>query len=1062
MRVGKLDCLGAVIRIPTLPVQRLQDALGPPLGNTSGYGYAEAVARTERRLLRLFGDPVVKEAIALSSWEMSERLSSLLPPFVTREDRKLVVALYKYVARMATRPSPFGLFAGCTAVTPGQKTLMRVKDPRDWRRAVRIDNGLLIALAKRLEHNTEVRGQLRYYPNSTLTLMPNGYHYSESSGGQGGHAYRQNVIRREAWLRVLMESSRRGLTLEELVGCLTAAGYASSDARRTIDHLIDAQALESDLKVPLSGVDPLTFITSTLTDLAPHLEVTSKVSALANEVARVTNSTLRAQVSYDGIAAKLRELNLEVTDVIPCHVNLCPSGEHLVLGESAIREIASAAHILAEVGRPYGAEPLRSFKAAFLSRFEEGQWVPLKIAVDEDFGVGLPDFGFPTSESAPLLSGLPSADSIPQVATDSFNPLLYKLLLESISAGEREMILTPELARAIGSTGSKSLPPGFAVIASIVAELQAANCSEGPLVFAKGVVGPTGLNMIGRFCHDDAGIAALVASQVTFEASTDQTVAFVEVIHRPGGRVGNVLHRPLLREYELVVAGCSGSPRAQQLTIEDLSVSVQANQVLLWSKSIARRIVPRLSNAHNFDSDLQIPLYRFLCALQAEHFPLGFQWSWGNLSQMPYLPRVRVGNVILSRGQWSVSRAEIEPIRSLNGAERFSKARSLFETRGIPRWVGLQQGENLLPVDLMNPIGVDAFLSEALKQRSSTLAEMWEMDGAGCAISPSGSHLHELVVPFVNSDAYALMARRRAIATTPSGASRTPKPVRAYPPGESWLYARVEVSYGMADRVLSGDLWPALRGLARRWDAKWFFIRYGDPRWHLRVRVRLPPKFRVEAMTAIEGSLGRALRAGRIHRFSWDTYNREVERYGGEESLRVCESIFSIDSEAVLRLLGSKETSGPDVMVAAAVAGVLGLWDALGMSLESQTKLASFMRDQMTNELGRDSAKMRAWFSANARRYRHATAASALKGLEDQLPPNARLCLRRRRSAIASLTPALTTALRRHSRDTEPEELAGSLAHMFLNRLFDRAHRPQETAVYDLVTRALLGFKARA
>lgn len=94
-----------------------------------------------------------------------------------------------------------------------------------------------------------------------------------------------------------------------------------------------------------------------------------------------------------------------------------------------------------------------------------------------------------------------------------------------------------------------------------------------------------------------------------------------------------------------------------------------------------------------------------------------------------------------------------------------------------------------------------------------------------------------------------------------------------------------------------------------------FFVRYDEPRWQIRFRlvgqrewVEGPVRRRIEEI--VSELEGRGLAEG--HDFT--EYAREVDRYGGEEGMRLAEELYTRDSFACLDLLdaernGSLETS---------------------------------------------------------------------------------------------------------------------------------------------------------
>lgn len=83
-----------------------------------------------------------------------------------------------------------------------------------------------------------------------------------------------------------------------------------------------------------------------------------------------------------------------------------------------------------------------------------------------------------------------------------------------------------------------------------------------------------------------------------------------------------------------------------------------------------------------------------------------------------------------------------------------------------------------------------------------------------------------------------------------------------------------------------------------------FFVRMNVPSWQVRLRVVgdqawLQGPYREEAEERIRPLLG----DGRVTKVEWTRYEREVERYGGEEGMELAEKIYTHDSLACLEWL---------------------------------------------------------------------------------------------------------------------------------------------------------------
>src|SRR5437016_951696 len=129
-----------------------------------------------------------------------------------------------------------------------------------------------------------------------------------------------------------------------------------------------------------------------------------------------------------------------------------------------------------------------------------------------------------------------------------------------------------------------------------------------------------------------------------------------------------------------------------------------------------------------------------------------------------------------------------------------------------------------------------------------------------------------------------------------------------------------------ADRVLGDMMRPLVEQMMNAGAAdRWFFIRYGDPEWHLRLRFHgAPEKMYAEVMPALQSAVNPLLDDGRIWRVQLDTYEREVERHGGPEGIVLAERLFHFDSEAALEILEILEPgdAGADERWRLAVCGI--------------------------------------------------------------------------------------------------------------------------------------------
>ncbi len=278
---------------------------------------------------------------------------------------------------------------------------------------------------------------------------------------------------------------------------------------------------------------------------------------------------------------------------------------------------------------------------------------------------------------------------------------------------------------------------------------------------------------------------------------------------------------------------------------------------------------------------------------------------------------------------------------------------------------------------------------------------------------------------------------------------------RKFIPGSRWLYFKIYTGIKTADEVATRTLLPLLREL---YEAKliddWFFIRYTDPDFHLRLRLLVArPEHYAAIFARIGSSVEPLVDNGAVVKVVCDTYVREIERYGAG-TMEAVERLFGIDSRAVLELLDRVAEEPADRRETVRWQLALLLLDdamtAFGREPEEKLRLFSNMAGNFKQEFGFTSHPFTRQINDKYRRYR----AEIEKGLSVREPFAAyEPVLRRRRAELERVAAEI---LRIKDEDAAPpstDELLGSIAHMTMNRWFRTGNRQFELVVYDFLSK---------
>jgi thiopeptide-type bacteriocin biosynthesis protein len=1005
---------------------------------------AAALGRDElvARLRRAFTRPELREALLFASPELEQRLPAWLDG--TSSDPKLDRTLARYYSRAASRSTPFGLFAGIAVGAIAEQDALRLGPISSHRRHTRLGMAYLLGRLRELGARDDVVARLRFEPSSTLYRIAGRIRFATLAADPKigvTPAYPVVDVEPTPHLEAALSRATGGGTLDEIASALVSSDIDLERAASFVRELVDNQILVPCWLPAMSGREPFDTTASALREVG----LDSEADAFA-ATTRALSELDRAPADqrpdgYRAIAAAIPAGEKPVEASQRFQTDLVKSGTALTLGRSTLAALLGAAELVQRVSTS-GTDPrLDEFRAKFSARYE-GRFVPLVEALDADLGIGYDRFDAETQGE--LLEDLPfSRKPTASERFDAYDAARLFLLNRALSRGERVHELDDEELEKFPRRDPDALPESFAVLA----RLHRLAGGETQIVVPH-VIAPSAVSLMARFCHACPELAAAVHRHVELESARARD-PLVDIVHMPHGHVANILLRPVLRGYEITYHGKSGAPVDRQLPLEDLYVGVEAGRLVLHSKRLGRNVSVRITNAHNFEGWWNLPLYRFLGALQMrDHGDLASAFYWGALDSSPFLPRIVRGGVVLSLARWNISKAELGP--APRGVEL------LRERLRLPRWVTLPDGDQRLVIDLDNPLSVEVLWHEVHQRSGFSLEEHWPDPEGLAASAPEGRFASEILLPFV---------RREAAAAEPPVASAQPRPlfeleraVRSHPPGSDWLYLKVYSGRSRLRGVLDAAV-EALSApeLARRIE-RWFFVPFGDPDPHLRLRVQGEPAALLAAvLPALRAAWAGDFASGAIARLELATYERELERYGGAPATELAERLFHADSVAVARLSELLEEDGAAFELC--VLGIHRLLVDFGLGTEARLRFARTAADDYGSEFG---ATTETWKKIGEKYRRlgprltellfgeppEGDPARAARGIFDARSERAVAV----RHALAAL--GLPTA--------EVEELLHSYAHMHAIRVLGDSARWYELVAYDFLRRLYATEAARA
>ncbi|HET6896687.1 MAG TPA: lantibiotic dehydratase [Candidatus Baltobacteraceae bacterium] len=829
--------------------------------------------------------PEVLNAVFIASESLHEAaLKWLRSPCYGRVFTRLLM----YVIRMSTRTTPFGTFGTVSTVATGTKQTLSFACEDHVHTRSRVDTGWLFEFIRHVENCDGYADELVVAANDLVIERGERLFVMNPERVRRTGAVLQYApvsLRNTAGVGLIRSLAKHPVTLGRLREAL-AQDFVDDRAR--IDAFL-ARMLESGILV--SCLRP------TLTE-EPLAQVARAIENIDESIAERL-STMRGMLSaLDGVPAGSQTIN-EYRTIVRSVREVFPS-DNAVLQVDAKRALSGALHervvreagILAEYCARMGttSSPLDEYAARFVERYEgNDRVVPLLELLDPDFGLGAPVANaapayFPAQHGIRCdLAGRALRDSLPAIELED---------------AEIDALLGPPLSHSDAS----ALEIGFHVLATNAAALE-----RGDFLIFPGAFGVhTGAACsIGRFGDM---IACDLPKRLNKSANGQITAELI--FHPVMTRAGNVAVRPAIYDYEIQVGIHSHGNAAERLDLRDLFVGMERGRFFLYSRKLESKVRVRETHVLN-TAALSGAVPRFLSLLQYSGVRQPRPFSWGDLGELPVLPRLQHNRIVLAPAQWNM------PAAIAKGGR---KELSDFVARwNVPRFIFACEADNRLLVDLHSAHAATV-LNAALKQGASNLRLIEApVEEESWLVRAGGVHLCEFVASFhLDVDTREELTAKRV---PPVNAS-----IR-HGLGAEWTCFKIYCGSARADILLQSTIPQLLHALRAKYViASFFFVRYADPRQHLRLRIKTARSEKRSLLDEMFAALDTLLERGEADDVAVSTYTPEVERYG-VGAIAIAEALFQLSSEAALGRMHHFETES--VRIACALETCLPMVHAL-------------------------------------------------------------------------------------------------------------------------------------
>ncbi len=969
----------------------------------------------------------------------------------TKEVDKLVVSLYKYYTRMQSRCTPYGLFAACASGKWGGQNELIIDDR--VKRHTRLDMNYLCALAQKLNTHTVLIPLLRFYPNNSIYAFGETLRYVEYKYVNNKRIHQINSVENSEYLSALLVCAQKGAPINELSSIIIDDEISEEEAESFVRELIQSQILVSELEPAVTGDEFIFQIINSLKLINKNNnpEIDSVIQLLIStqeQIAVIDNQLGNNVETYRNIYQNLKTLETPIEENQLFQTDLYKTTTSASLDKSIQIKLSEAVEFLNKFSTISENSNLKKFKENFYTQYEDSE-VPLLEVLDTETGIGYTGkdiFGVNTLLDDIYFPGKEAESS--EIRWNKQQELLQGKLLQAIKNNDYIVSFNDEEIKNVGKH-STLLPDTIPIMFRLI--------DNENKIYLQNCGGSSAANLLGRFAHGDTEIHGIINDITAHEEKLNKEKVLAEIVHLPESRIGNILLRPVLRNYEIPYLGKSALPFEKQIQLQDLMVSVQNNKIILRSKILNKEIIPRLSSAHNYTFEA-LPVYQFLCDLQTQYFEKsGLGFSWGYISGgYKFLPRAEYKNVILERAKWQLIKSDFQILLDEKNPNYIKNIIDWRTQLNMPLHVVLVEGDNELLVNFEDELSIK-MLVNSIKKREKIVLEEFLFDTKNLVIKDTNGNGY-------TNEFIAILLKNVIPTTAPTPALAGVKKIevsfsvplqRTFSIGSEWLYYKFYSGVKTADKLLADVIRPLTDELiAHKWIDKFFFIRYSDPETHIRLRFHFTELDKIgNVIATVNKRFQPFMDQGLITKIQTDTYRRELERYGSN-SMEIGESVFFIDSVVTLNLLDLIDgEEGEKIRWQFAVRSLDALLTDFKFNSNEKLLLLEHLKDGFIREHG-GSKELKLQLDNKFRNVR--------KQVEDilnidsdassEILPLIEL-LEWKKEQLEPLAEKIIELKNTNQLQIGLNDLLGSYIHMTLNRVFMARQRTYELVVYDLLYR---------
>lgn len=403
-----------MVRTPTLPIEVFNDFDSYDRDSISFLNENEDISI------------VLKEGLLISSQSIYKSIENI--PKDKKKQRNLDMGIRKYLTRMSTRPTPYGLFAGVALGEFAEDTNLKICSTR-YKKDVKLDTHWILQVIHNIESDIMILADLNLKWNDICytwgSRVKNPY-FSNHGAIIDGDIIEENSIRYTNLIEIIRNCSSEFISFRNLKEIILEnyEDVPEEIVDNTILNLVENEYLLTDLRIPAYCDDTLQYVIDELENVKNAISIRSSLENINSLIQRYKNDKGCLEEVYKEMEILYSTSNyIEVNKGLELYEN--------TLSTKIRTDLERFVNILSYIYvKPEEFSELDKFKNDFVEEYGINIRVPLIELIDSNGFNGLTKIG----REKKSLSTREAA----------IKGIIDRKIIKALMAGEEEAILYKE------------------------------------------------------------------------------------------------------------------------------------------------------------------------------------------------------------------------------------------------------------------------------------------------------------------------------------------------------------------------------------------------------------------------------------------------------------------------------------------------------------------------------------------------------------------------------------------------------------------------------------------